>query len=127
MGGAGQPVRGVVGGAVFHLAQRAVLAVRVEEAGVPPVRQQGVLPGLRVGGEARPAAAVLIDAQVRHRCRVLVRQRIGPRRERLVGGWPGDPGVPGSLRWVIPRSVTGRSFIPNSADAVSPDTMPAAS
>ena len=57
------PVRGVVSGAALHLPQQPLLAVRVEEAGVPSVREQGVLPGLLIGGEPGPAAAVLIDAQ----------------------------------------------------------------
>ena len=56
-GGAGQPVRGVLGGAALHLPQQPLLAGRVKEAGVPPVRQQGVFPGLLIDGEPGPAAA----------------------------------------------------------------------
>jgi hypothetical protein len=51
---------------------------------MPPVRQQYVLPGLLVHGEPGPAAAVLVDAQVRHRCRGLLQQRIGRGGERLM-------------------------------------------
>ena len=97
-GGPGQPVRGVIGGAALHLPQQPLPAVQVKEAGVPPVREHDVLPGLRVGGEPRPAAAVLIDAQVRHRGRGLVQQRIRRGGERIVHHRPGDPGVPGRLR-----------------------------
>ena len=57
-----------------------------------------VLPGLRIDGEAGPAAAVLIDAQVRHRGRGLVQQRVRGGGERIVHHRPGDPGVPGRLR-----------------------------
>jgi len=65
---------------------------------VPPVREQDVLPGPLIGGEPRPAAAVLVDTQVRHRRRVLVQHRIRSRGERIVQRRPGDPGVPGRLR-----------------------------
>jgi hypothetical protein len=82
-GGAGQPVRGVVGGAAF-LAQQPLLAVQVEEAGVPPVRQQGVVPGPLIDGEAGPAAAVLVNAQVRHRRCGLVQERVRGGGERVV-------------------------------------------
>jgi hypothetical protein len=34
--------------------------------------------------EPGPAAAVLVDAQVRHRHRVLIQDRVSPRRERLI-------------------------------------------
>ncbi len=64
-----QPVRGVIGGAALHLAQQALTPGQVKETGVPPVGEQHVLPGVRVGSEAGPAAAVLVDAQVRHRRR----------------------------------------------------------
>ena len=37
--GAGQPVRGVISGAAFYLAEQALAAVQVVEAGVPPVRE----------------------------------------------------------------------------------------
>ena len=96
-GGAGQPVRGVIGGAALHLAQQPLPAVQVEEAGVPPVREQGVLPGLLIDGEAGPAAAVLIDAQVRHWRRRLAQQRVRGGGERLMRDRPGDPGMPGCL------------------------------
>lgn len=65
---------------------------------VPPVREQGVLPGLRVYGEPSPAAAMLIDPQVRHRGRGVVQHRVRGGGERLVRGRPGDPGVPGRFR-----------------------------
>ena len=65
-----------------------------------------VLPGLLVDGEPGPAAAVLIDAQVRHRRHGLVQHRVRGGGERLVGDRPGDPGVPGRLRRGDPRSVT---------------------
>jgi hypothetical protein len=84
-------------GAAFHLAQQAVLAVQVEEAGVPPVGQQGVLPGLLIDGEAGPAAAVLVNAQVRHRRCGLVQEGVRGGGERVVRGRPGDPGMPGRL------------------------------
>ena len=96
--GRSQPPRGVVGGAAVHLAQQALLAVQVEEAGVPPVGRQGVLPGLLIDGGPGPAAAVLVDARVRHRCRWLVRRRVRGGGERVVRGRPGDSGVPGRLR-----------------------------
>jgi hypothetical protein len=56
--------------AALHLPRQCLLAAQVEEAGVPPVRRQGVLPGPLIGGEAGLAAAVLINARVRHRIQV---------------------------------------------------------
>jgi hypothetical protein len=97
-GGPGQPVRGVIGRAALHLPQQPLLAGQVEEAGVPPVREHGVLPGPLIDGEPRPAAPVLIDPQVRHRSRVLVQYRVRRGGERAVHHRPGDPGVPGRLR-----------------------------
>jgi hypothetical protein len=96
-GGPGQPVRGVIGGAALHLPQQPLLAGQVKEAGVPPVREHGVLAGLLIDGEPRPAAPVLIDSQVRHRSRVLVQYRVRRGGERIVHHRPGDPGVPGRL------------------------------
>ena len=66
-GGLRQPVRGVIGGAAFHLPQQALAAGQVKEAGVPPVGEQHVLPGVLIQPPPGPAAAVLVDAQVRHR------------------------------------------------------------
>ena len=57
-----QPVRGVIGGMALHLPQQPVLAGQVKEAGVPPVRQDGVLsesPGSRRSRPGRGGA---------HRC-----------------------------------------------------------
>ena len=65
---------------------------------MPPVREHDVLPGLRVSGKPRPAAAVLIDPQVRHHGGRLLQQRIRRGGERVVRHRPGDPGVPGRLR-----------------------------
>jgi hypothetical protein len=45
-GGLGQPVRGVIGGAALHLPQQPLTAGQVKEAGMPPVGEQQVLPGL---------------------------------------------------------------------------------
>ena len=42
-------------------------AGQVKEAGMPPVREQHVLPGLLIKPPPGPAPAVLVDAQVRHR------------------------------------------------------------
>ena len=97
-GSAGQPVRGVIGGAAFHLAQQALLAVQVEEAGMPAVRQHGVLPGLIIDGGPGPAAPVLIDPQMCCHGGRPVQQRIRRGGERLVHHRPGNPGVPGRLR-----------------------------
>ena len=97
-GGPRQPVRGVISGAALHLAQQPLLPGQVEEAGVPPVREQQVLPGLLVTLPAGPAAAVLVDAQVRHRRGGLLQHRVRRGGERLVRHRPGDPGVPGRLR-----------------------------
>ncbi len=94
-GDAGQAVRGVICGAALRLPRQPLLAGQVNEAGMPPVREQDVLPGLPVGGKPRPAAAVLIDPQVRHNGGRLVQQRIRRGRERVVRHRPGDPGVPG--------------------------------
>jgi hypothetical protein len=76
---------------------------------VPAVGEQGVLPGLLIDGEAGPAAAVLIDPQVRRRRGRLVQQRVRGRGERLMRDRPGDPGMPGRLRRVMPRPVTSRA------------------
>jgi hypothetical protein len=91
---------GVVGGAALHLAQQPLRPVQVEEARMPPVREQGVLPGLLIDGEAGPAAAVLIDAHVRHRRRVLVQQRVRGGGKPVVRRRPRDPGV------IVARSAT---------------------
>ena len=61
-GGLGQPVRGGISGAARHLAQQPLLSGQVKEAGVPPVGEQLILPGLLIGTPPGPAAAVLIDA-----------------------------------------------------------------
>ncbi len=90
----------------FHLAQQALLTVQVEEAGVPPVREQAVLPGLLIDGEAGPAAAVLIDPQVRHRRGIPLQQRIGPRRERLMRRGQEIPACRAASAGVIPRQAT---------------------
>jgi hypothetical protein len=111
--GAGQPVRGVIGGAALHLAQQPLLSGQVEEAGVPPVSEQDVLPGLLIGGEAHPAAAVLIDAQVRHRRRGLLDHRVRGGGERLMRRRPGDPGMPRRLgRGDPPLSDLIRGLLP---------------
>jgi len=78
-GGAGQPVRGVIGGAALYLPQHPLLAVQVEEAGVPPVRQQGVLPGLLIEG---PGQHRLLDPAGDH---AASRAR---RRRRVIGDRP---------------------------------------
>ena len=97
-GGLRQPVRGVIGGAALHLPQQPLPAGQVKEAGVPPVGQQHILPGLLIDPPPGPAAAVLIDAQVRHRGRGLLQHRARGGGERRMGHRPGDPGVPGRLR-----------------------------
>ena len=96
-GGAASPVRGVIGGAAFHLAEQGLLAVQVEKSRCHRSASTVYYPVL-IDGEPGPAAAVLIDAQVRHRRRILVQHGIGSSRERRVRGQPGDPGVPGRLR-----------------------------
>jgi len=45
----------------LHLAQQPLVPGQVKEAGVPPVREQHILPGVLIGAPAGPAAAVLID------------------------------------------------------------------
>ena len=85
----------VHGGAALHLPEQPLPAGQVKEAGVPPVREHGVLPGLLIGGEPRPAAPVLIDSQVRHRSRVLVQYRVRRGGERVVHHRPGDAGGAG--------------------------------
>jgi hypothetical protein len=62
---------------------------------VPPVRQQVVLARARVAHPARPAAPVLVDAQVRNRRQRLLQDRVRGCGERLVRRRPGDPSVPG--------------------------------
>ena len=57
---------------------------QVKEAGVPSVSQQLIIPGLLIGAPPAPAAAVLIDAQVRHRRRDLLQHRIRCGGERLM-------------------------------------------
>ena len=97
-GGLRQPVRGVIGGAALHLAQQPLLPGQVKEAGVPPVGEQQVLPGVRVQRPPGPAAAVLIDAQVRHRRGRLLQHRARRGGERRMRHRPRHPGVPGRLR-----------------------------
>ena len=96
--GLGQPVRGVIGGAALDLAQQPLLAGQVEEAGVPPVCEQQVFPGLLIDAPPGPAAPVLVDAQVRHRRGSLVHYRARRRGERVMRHRPRDPGMPGRLR-----------------------------
>ena len=73
---------------------------------MPPVREQGVLPGLLIDGEPRPAAAVLIDAQVRHRRRGLVQQP-GPRAANASCATGQEiPACRAASAGVIPRSAT---------------------
>ena len=72
-----QPVRGVIGGTALHLAQQPLIPGQVIEARVPAIREQHVLPGIRIGPAAGLAAAVLIDPQMRHQRRRLVQDRIG--------------------------------------------------
>ena len=97
-GGLGQPVRGVIGGAALHLAQQPLIPGQVKEAGVPPVCEQQVFPGPLIDAPPGTAAAVLINAQVRHQGRGLLQHRASGGRERVMRGRPGDPGVPGRLR-----------------------------
>ena len=47
-GGLRQPVRGVIGGAALHLPQQPLIPGQVKEAGVPPVGEQQVFPGLLI-------------------------------------------------------------------------------
>jgi hypothetical protein len=67
----GQPVRGVIGGAALDLAQQPLIPGQVEETRVPAVREQLVLAGLLIGPPAGPAAAMLVDPQVRYQGRSL--------------------------------------------------------
>jgi len=66
-----QPVRGVISGTALHLAQQPLIPGQVKETRVPAVREQLVLTGLLIGPPAGPAAAVLVDPQVRHQGRSL--------------------------------------------------------
>jgi hypothetical protein len=75
-----------------------VPAGQVVEAGVPPVRELHVLPGLRIQPPPGPAAAVLVDAQVRHRGGSRAQHPISPAGERVMDRRPRQPGVPGCLR-----------------------------
>ena len=70
---------------------------------------------------AGPAAAVLVDAQVRDRGRVLRPAPRPPRGERVMHGRPGDPGVPGRLRRGDPpvRDL-GRGMLPQPAGDRAP-------
>ena len=65
-GSLGQPVRGVISGAALHLPQQPLIPGQVEEARVPAVREQHVLPAALIDPPAGPAAAVLINPQMRH-------------------------------------------------------------
>ena len=93
-----QPPGGVIGGAAFHLAQQPLPPGQVEEAGVPPVGQQHVLPGIRAAFPPGPSAAVLIDAQVRHRRGGLLQHRVRGGCERRMRDRPRHPGVAGGPR-----------------------------
>ena len=96
-GGLCQPVRGVIGGAALHLPQQPLIPGQVKEAGVPPVGEQQVFPGLLIDAPPGPAAAVLIDAQVRHRRRGLLQHRVRRGSERRMRDRPGHLRVPGRL------------------------------
>jgi hypothetical protein len=94
-GGLGQPVRGVIGGTALHLAQQPLILGQVKETGVPPVCEQQVFSGARIEAPPGPAAAVLVDAQIRHQRRSLLQHRVRRGSERRMRHRPGDPGVPG--------------------------------
>ena len=97
-GGLGQPVRGVIGGAALHLPQQPLIPGQVKEAGMPPVGEQHVLPGFLIVPPPGPAAAVLIDPQVRHRRGRLLQHRARGGGERRMRHRPGDPALPRRLR-----------------------------
>ena len=90
---------------------------QVIKAGVPPVRNLHVLAAVRVAPPPGPAAAVLVNAQVSHRLRVSA-QDPGQSVTAHASTAPSGPSC---------TSVTRRPSMPNSADAVSRNTMPAAS
>ncbi|HJZ02057.1 MAG TPA: hypothetical protein VJ305_15135 [Streptosporangiaceae bacterium] len=92
--GLGQPVRGVIGGTALHLAQQPLIPGQVKETGVPPVCEQQVFPGARIEAPPGPAAAMLVDAQIRHQRRGLLQHRVRRGSERRMRHRPGDPGVP---------------------------------
>jgi len=97
--GAGQPVRSVIGGAAFGLAEHALGAGQVVEAGVPAVRDQDVLSGPLIAPPPGSAAAVLVNARVSDRFRVRAENRVRFPGERFVRGRPRDAVVPGGFRW----------------------------
>ena len=78
------PVRRVIDGASLDLPQQALIPGQVDEAGMPPVREKHILPAVLIGPPAGPAAAVLIDPQIRHRRHRRDQHRIGA---------PGEGGV----------------------------------
>jgi len=108
-GGAGQPVRGVIGGAALHLPQQPLPAVQVDEAGVPLVREQRVLAGLLIDGEADPAAAVLVDAQVRHRDGRVFHSTSARAANASCATGQEIPACRAASAGVIPRPVTSRA------------------
>ena len=86
-----QPVGRIAGGAAFDLPEQALLAVDVDEPGVPAVGQLHIFTSVGVGGEPRAAATSLVDAQYPHRRQRLLQHRIGLRGERLMDRRPGQP------------------------------------
>ena len=120
-GGLGQPVRGVISGAALHLPQQPLLPGQVKKAGVPPIGEQLILPGLLIGTPPGPAAAVLIDAQARHRGRRLLQHRVRGGGERLVRDRPRHPGVPGRLgRGDPPPGHLGAGLLPQPPGDTAP-------
>ena len=93
-----QPVGGIISGPALHLPQQPLIAGQVKETRVPPVREEHVLAGIRIGPPARPAAAMLINSQVRHQRRRLPQHRISLPGERLVHHRPGQPAFACRLR-----------------------------
>src|SRR5690349_1678756 len=74
---------------------RPLTAGQVIKAGVPPVREKGVLAGLLVAPPPCASAAVLVNAQVSDRFRVLAEDCAGLLPERGVRGRPRDAVAPG--------------------------------
>ena len=144
-GGLRQPVRGVIGGAALHLPQQALIPGQVEKAGVPPVCEQQVFPcGTRsVKVLRRQPGASHFQRRLTHHTgtgsppRRTSRGRastVSCRRSETVpqSGHAAATGSPVTAHTSsVPSgsacaSVTCKPSTPNSTDAVSWNTMPAA-
>ena len=86
---------------------------------MPPVRELHVLPGQLVCAPPGPAAAVLVDAQVRDRGGGIVQHLVRGLRERAVRDGQEIPACRAASAGVIPRSATSAAACSRSRRVIA--------